>query len=166
MKISEIKVSDIATYLRLENGQYDIGIMDAIITAAKSYIISQTGIQERTIIGEEVGIGDGYETEFYTEHASIIGESVKVYINDVLLVENEDYVIDYASGLIAIVNIPEYGDIITADYSLGLDAYSDLTIALMVLCQDMYDNRSIYVDKTNINKVVDNILGAHSHNLL
>ena len=47
-----------------------------------------------------------------------------------------------------------------------LDLHEDFIIAIYVLCQDMYDNRSMYVDKFNINKVVDTILGRHRTNLL
>lgn len=47
-----------------------------------------------------------------------------------------------------------------------LDKYSDLVIVVYVLCQDMYDNRILYVDKTNLNKVVSTILGMHDENLL
>ena len=47
-----------------------------------------------------------------------------------------------------------------------LSVYDDISIAVLVLCQDMYDNRSYYVDKTNINKVVSTILDMHSRNLL
>lgn len=47
-----------------------------------------------------------------------------------------------------------------------LDDYEDIYIVVMVLCQDMYDNRSLYVDKNNLNKVVETILGMHSTNLL
>lgn len=47
-----------------------------------------------------------------------------------------------------------------------LDNYPDLIIVVFVLCQDMYDTRSLYVDKSNLNKVVDTILGMHSINLL
>lgn len=39
-------------------------------------------------------------------------------------------------------------------------------IVVYVLCQDMYDTRTLYVDKTNINKVVESILGMYSVNLL
>lgn len=46
------------------------------------------------------------------------------------------------------------------------DEKEDLYIAYMVLCQDMFDNRSMYVDKNNVNKVVDSILGMHSMNLI
>lgn len=46
------------------------------------------------------------------------------------------------------------------------DEKEDLYIAYMVLCQDMFDNRSMYVDKNNVNKVVESILGMHSVNLL
>ena len=47
-----------------------------------------------------------------------------------------------------------------------LDEHEDFIIAVYVLCQDMYDNRSFYVDKSNTNKVVETILGRHRINLL
>lgn len=50
--------------------------------------------------------------------------------------------------------------------SVQLNEFEDISIAVLVLCQDMYDNRSYYVDKTNINKVVSTILDMHSRNLL
>lgn len=48
----------------------------------------------------------------------------------------------------------------------NLDNYNDFVIVVFVLCQDMYDVRSLYVDNSNLNKVVDTILGMHSINLL
>jgi hypothetical protein len=47
-----------------------------------------------------------------------------------------------------------------------VDAYQDFVIVAFILCQDMYDNRTMYVDKMNVNKTVDAILGMHSVNLL
>ena len=47
-----------------------------------------------------------------------------------------------------------------------LDNYLDFVIVVLILCQDMWDNRTLYVDKTNLNKVVNTILGMHSVNLL
>lgn len=47
-----------------------------------------------------------------------------------------------------------------------LDNYNDFVIAVFVLVQDMYDNRTMYVDTTNVNNVVDTILSMHSVNLL
>ena len=47
-----------------------------------------------------------------------------------------------------------------------LDNYQDFVIVVFVLVQDMWDNRSLYVDKTNLNMVVESILGMHSVNLL
>ena len=47
-----------------------------------------------------------------------------------------------------------------------LDLHEDFVIVTYILCQDMYDNRVLYVDKTNLNKVVEAILGMHSVNLL
>ena len=47
-----------------------------------------------------------------------------------------------------------------------LDNYVDFIIVVLILCQDMWDNRALYVDKTNLNYVVETILGMHSVNLL
>ena len=46
------------------------------------------------------------------------------------------------------------------------DDFPDFVIVVFVLCQDMFDNRTLYVEKDNLNKVVDCILGMHSVNLL
>lgn len=45
-----------------------------------------------------------------------------------------------------------------------LDEFDDFIIVIFILCQDMYDNRTLYVDKTELNKVVETILGMHSVN--
>ena len=47
-----------------------------------------------------------------------------------------------------------------------VDTFPDMVICIFILCQDMYDNRVMYVDKTNVNKAVETILGMHSVNLL
>lgn len=47
-----------------------------------------------------------------------------------------------------------------------LDDFQDFVIVVFVLVEDMWDTRSLYVDKTNLNKVVEGILGLHSVNLL
>ena len=47
-----------------------------------------------------------------------------------------------------------------------LDNYEDMVIVVYVLCQDMYDNRALYVDNANLNRVVETILGMHQVNLL
>ena len=47
-----------------------------------------------------------------------------------------------------------------------LDEYADLVIVIYILCQDMYDNRAMYIDKANPNKVVQTILDMHTRNNL
>lgn len=47
-----------------------------------------------------------------------------------------------------------------------LDNYQDFVIVVLILCQDMWDNRTLYVEKSNLNRVVETILGMHSTNLL
>lgn len=48
----------------------------------------------------------------------------------------------------------------------ALDEYVDFAIVLMVLVQDMYDTRTLYIEKSNLNKVVESILGRYSVNLI
>lgn len=50
--------------------------------------------------------------------------------------------------------------------AIEIDTHPDFVIAIYVLVQDMYDNRSYYIDKSNLNHVVETILGMHSVNLL
>lgn len=54
----------------------------------------------------------------------------------------------------------------TGHTETDLDDYQDFVIVVLVLCQDMWDNRALYVDSQNLNKVVESILNMHSVNLL
>ncbi len=47
-----------------------------------------------------------------------------------------------------------------------IDEHDDLIIIVYVLCQEFYDNRSLYVDEKNLNRVYETILGRHRVNLL
>ena len=47
-----------------------------------------------------------------------------------------------------------------------LDNYEDFIIVIFMLCQDMWDNRTLYVDSSNLSFPVQTILGMHSVNLL
>ena len=43
-----------------------------------------------------------------------------------------------------------------------LDEYTDLVVVVYILCQDMFDNRVLYTEKSNPNKVVQTILDMHT----
>lgn len=47
-----------------------------------------------------------------------------------------------------------------------LDEINDFVIVVLILVQDMWDNRTMYVDTTNLNFTVKAILDLHSVNLL
>lgn len=51
---------------------------------------------------------------------------------------------------------------VTNEEGESLDDFPDFVIVVYILCQDMYDNRTMYVDKNNINKVVQTILDMHT----
>lgn len=48
--------------------------------------------------------------------------------------------------------------------SENLDSYSDFVIVVYILCQDMYDNRCMYVDGKDLNNTVKTILDMHTRN--
>ena len=54
----------------------------------------------------------------------------------------------------------------TGRSSTEIDTFQDVVIVVFVLVQDMWDNRTLYVNTNNLNKVVESILGLHSVNLL
>lgn len=74
---------------------------------------------------------------------------------------------DDQNYLTTLINISkEYISKYTGIAINDLDNYIDLIIVVFVLCQSMYDVRSLYVDNSNLNKVVETILGMHQNNLL
>ena len=102
MKVSKMTITDVAKYMNLEEDEYDTGMMEVILLAAKEYVADYTGIPQHI---------EGVEGN-------------------------------------------------------TLDDYEKFPLAVMVLCQDMYDNRSYYVERANVNKVVESILNMHRRNYL
>ena len=49
---------------------------------------------------------------------------------------------------------------------VGVDKYPEFVIVVLILCQDMWDNRTMYVDSKDLNNTVQSILAMHSVNLL
>lgn len=48
----------------------------------------------------------------------------------------------------------------------GVDKYPEFVIVVLILCQDMWDNRTMHVDSKDLNNTVQSILAMHSVNLL
>lgn len=47
-----------------------------------------------------------------------------------------------------------------------LDSFADIIMAVYVLCQHQYDNRSYVIEKSSINPLIQSILSLHSKNYL
>ncbi len=106
-KVSDIKVEDVAKYLRLtEISEEEKKELNTYLKIAKNYISNYTGIPEEL-----------------------------------------DWDVD-------------------DDEKETLDTYPDFIIVVYILCQDMYDNRVMYVDGKNINNTVKTILDMHTRNNL
>ena len=90
----------------------------------------------------------------------INSEDVAEYLHLVDFEENEQFL----NNILKISK--EYIKNYTGRKEAELANYADFIIVVFALCQDMYDNRTMYVDKSNINNVVKTILDMHSVNLL
>ncbi len=97
-----------------------------------------------------------------TKVSEITAQDVAEYLRIYELTEGDENFIT-ATITVAIDYILKYTGIADAE---TLDNYADMVIVVFVLCQDMYDNRAMYVDNSNVNRVVENILGLHQRNLL
>lgn len=94
--------------------------------------------------------------------SDITAQDIADYLRIAELTESDTNFIN-ATISVAIDYILKYTGI---EDAATLDTYEDMVIVVFVLCQDMYDNRTMYVDNSNVNKVVENILGLHQRNLL
>lgn len=97
-----------------------------------------------------------------TKVSEITAQDVAEYLRIAELTEEDENFITSTIS-VAIDYILKYTGIEDAQ---TLDNYNDMVIVVFVLCQDMFDNRAMYVDNSNLNRVVDNILSLHQRNLL
>jgi len=97
-----------------------------------------------------------------TKVSEITAQDVADYLRIAELTKDDENFIT-ATISVAVDYILKYTGIEDAE---TLDTYNDMVIVVFVLCQDMYDNRALYVDNSNVNRVVENILGLHQRNLL
>jgi len=141
-KVSEITNKELAEYLKLEYADLtdaEKAELDTLLSVAKSFIRSYTGINDVDITGEVAGTGDGVKSVFNVHHTPIVPDSQTIYVDGVTKVEDTDYFFNDSTGSISFKAAPVLGVAITADYKLGLDAYADFVIVAYILVQDMYD---------------------------
>ena len=93
--------------------------------------------------------------------SDITAESVADYLR---LDEITDSDINTLAMLISIAT--SYIKSYTGLDDAGVDKYPEFVIVVLILCQDMWDNRTMYVDSKDLNNTVQSILAMHSVNLL
>lgn len=78
----------------------------------------------------------------------------------------EDDLTDEDTELLSIIKPAAKAYIVehTALSKEQLDEHEDLTIAYLILVEDMYDNRAMAVNYTNSNRTVETILSMHAMN--
>ena len=92
-------------------------------------------------------------------------------VSDITAADVAEYLrVGDASELVTIGNLLTVAKDFISGYTglsaAEIDTHKEFIIAVFVLCEDMYDNRTLYVDNENLNKVVDTILGMYAVNLL
>lgn len=93
--------------------------------------------------------------------SDITAESVAEYLR---LDEVTDSEINTLAMLISIAT--SYIKSYTGLDDAGVDKYPEFVIVVLILCQDMWDNRTMYIDSKDLNNTVQSILAMHSVNLL
>lgn len=167
MKVSEITLEDVAKYLRIEYSDpsdLNTTILPNILKVAIEFVKGYTGIYDKDVVDNFTATGTA--SIFKLSESPIVENTQVVKLNDVVQTVDTDYTIDAVRGVVTFTVIPDDEDEIDVTYEYGLDAFEDFYIAIMVLCQDMYDNRAYYVDSKNLNKVVESVLDMHRINLL
>ena len=96
-----------------------------------------------------------------TKVSEITATTAAEYLRISELDQNDTDLLDTLIG-VAKSYIVDY----TGQTEAALDDFSDCVIVVYILVQDMWDNRTLYVDKSNLNKTVESILDLHSINLL
>lgn len=93
-----------------------------------------------------------------------ISEIKVTTVAEYIHLEKGDYKEDDIQALIttAVSFITSY----TAIKKEDLEKYEDFYIVVLILCQDMYDNRTLYVDSKQLNRTVQTILNMHRLNLM
>ena len=92
-------------------------------------------------------------------------------VSDITTEDIADYIriVDYTQDdENTLSNLLEIAKTFISNYTgqTDLDQFQDFVIVVLILCQDMWDNRTLYVDKTTLSYPVETILGMHSINLL
>lgn len=170
MKMSAITNELVAAYLRLDYAPMtptEKTALTTLLDVARAYVKSYTGLENVSPENEDVGTGDGEETEFTLAYHPATASSYTIYVDGVAKTKTTHYTLDEDTGVITFLTAPANGSAITATYSaVPSDGFEDFAIVVYILVQDMYDNRTLYVEKDNVNRVVESILGMHCVNLL
>ena len=94
-------------------------------------------------------------------------------VSEITIKDVADYIrVDEDSNIETYLNIAKNyissytGIPVTSEDGESLDDFPDFIIVVYILCQDMYDNRALYVDKINVNKTVQTVLDMHTRNNL
>lgn len=168
MRLSEVTTQSAAEYLRLvysELSTAEQSEIQAMVTAAVDFIKGYAGLEDVAVTDELIGVGDGETLNFYLSRQPSADQTI--YLDGVAQTVDDDYTINDDTGLVAFDAAPAESVEVSADYTaVPSDAFEDLPIAAYVLISDMYDNRAYVVDKSNVNRVVDSIVGLHATNLL
>ncbi len=135
IKVSDITYIDVADFIRLDEvGYADQVQLTAFLDAAKDYVKNYTGLP----LSKYSATTDEAPAEGKTYFVKNKGKYIKF--------NGEAFGAD------------TYYEQISDD---DVDDYADMVIAVLILCQDMYDNRTLYVDKGSPNMTVQTILDMH-----
>lgn len=185
MKISSIAVTDLKQYANVYH-TLDDTLFSNILLAGKQFISSYCGLPlvrptsmpvvnpvtpgATTITG--TGTASNTITVTFADNttatATVVGTAWTLTVPSTTNMDEGDVIQITQTTVSGSVSPPLK---VTVDYNVSIyppcvDDFEDLTIALFVLSNEMYDNRMMTVDNNKVNFVIKQILDSHSTNLL
>lgn len=167
MKISDVAISDLKQYANVYQSDDD-NLFTAILAACKQFISTYTGLPLTTTTDANA-IKTAIQVKYSDAVVTVNGSTITVSSSTQNIGQDTGWLqfqIQTVTGVIFdIVTISADNHTVTLTAE-SCDDHEDLTIALMVLSNEMYDNRAFVVDNTKLNFVIKQILDSHSVNYL
>lgn len=166
MQISSVAITDLKQYANVYHS-LDDNLFTSILAACKSFISTHTGLPLTVSINASI-IQTAILTKYSNVTCTVTGNNItlvstQVIGTDIAWIESE---IQTVTGIVADTTTVSADNLTVNLTAKSVDSYEDLTIALFVLSNEMYDNRMITVDSNKVNYVIQQILDSHSVNYL
>lgn len=164
--MSQVQISDVKKYANVFFTDDD-SLFTLILTAARSFVSTYTGLPLSSAING-ANIQTAIQVKYPDAVVTVTGNVVTITSGSTIGTDSAFIIpqIKNTTGLIVSTSTVSADNKTIVLNVQTCDTYESLTVALFVLCNEMYDNRDYSTDKVQVNFVVKQILDTYSVNYL